>query len=95
MTVDVLAHRSIWSNTIDLLVKQGNSVGTNIIMERREMHEAIQPTMSLSHESAQELFNQLWHLGYRPLDGTGNQGHIAAIQYHLEDMRKLAFGNTI
>jgi len=27
----------------------------------------------------------------RPKDGTGNSGHTGAIEYHLEDMRKLVF----
>jgi hypothetical protein len=45
----------------------------------------------LSNDQTQSLFNQLWKLGYRPKDGTGNSGHIEAIKYHLEDMRKIAF----
>ncbi len=41
--------------------------------------------------SLQSLFNQLWNIGLRPKDGTGNSGHVESIRYHLEDMRKLVF----
>lgn len=50
-----------------------------------------EPFMTLSRETMESLFQQLWSLGFRPKDGTGNAGHIAAMQYHLEDMRKLVF----
>lgn len=49
------------------------------------------PTFCITHEQTQQLFNELWNMGYRPADGTGNSGHIAAVSYHLEDMRRLVF----
>lgn len=49
------------------------------------------PTFSMKESEAQELFDELWRAGLRPRDGTGNSGHIEALKYHLEDMRKLVF----
>lgn len=49
------------------------------------------PFMEISQDDMQAMFDQLWTLGFRPLDGTGNGGHIEAMKYHLEDMRKLVF----
>ncbi len=47
--------------------------------------------LTLSEDDMQAMFDQLWTLGFRPQDGTGNGGHIEALKYHLEDMRKLVF----
>lgn len=52
-----------------------------------------EPTTVLSRDEMQAMFNQLWKLGFRPMDGTGNSGHIEAMRNHLEDMRKLVFDN--
>lgn len=42
---------------------------------------------SISRRNIQKLFNDLWLAGFRPTDGTGNSGHIGALNRHLEDMR--------
>ena len=57
--------------------------------------EYLEPAGVLSHGATQELFDSLWKQGFRPKDGTGNSGHIAAVQYHLEDMRKIAFDKSV
>lgn len=57
----------------------------------KEGLEIREPFLDLNSEDAQGLFNQFWNAGFRPKDGTGNGGHIDALKYHLEDMRKLAF----
>lgn len=54
------------------------------------VHEA-QPTVRVFPEDLQNIFNQLWRMGFRAKDGTGNGGHIEAMKYHLEDMRRLVF----
>lgn len=50
-----------------------------------------EPTFRLTQPAAQLMFEHLWRLGFRSKDGTGNAGHVDAIKYHLEDMRKLVF----
>lgn len=49
------------------------------------------PTIQLHDEQAQEFMDQLWRLGFRPREGTGSAGSLAATERHLEDMRKLVF----
>lgn len=51
------------------------------------------PTTEMQRKELQSLFNELWQAGFRPNDGTGNSGHVEALKYHLEDMRKLVFKN--
>ena len=50
------------------------------------------PTVSLEREDAQKLMNSLWDAGIRPRE-MGTAGQLAAVSYHLEDMRKLVFDN--
>lgn len=62
--------------------------------ERPEEGLIIKPLAVISSrntEVLQNLFNDLWREGFRPADGTGNAGHLEAIQGHLDDMRKIAF----
>lgn len=37
----------------------------------------------------QELMDSLWQCGFRPTEGTGSAGSLAATQAHLKDMRTL------
>ena len=83
--------RNFWNDAVDILLVQGKSVAAPLTMIPREEGMLLQPTLTLHQEDAQSLFNQLWAQGFRPKDGTGNSGHIASMQYHLEDMRKLVF----
>jgi hypothetical protein len=55
------------------------------------MGRSIEAFTTLGTEMAQDLFNDLWQMGFRPKDGTGNSSHIESLKYHLEDMRKLVF----
>jgi len=46
---------------------------------------------SMSMTEAQRLIERLWDCGLRPTQGAGSAGQLSATQYHLEDMRKIAF----
>ena len=48
-------------------------------------------TFTLSESRAQQLMDTLWREGFRPTEGTGSAGALAAVQKHLEDMRTLVF----
>lgn len=48
-------------------------------------------TFRLSHQETQGLFDQLWQMGYRPSDGTSNEGALKATKAHLVDMQRLVF----
>jgi len=70
-------------------------IATGIEVEELEDSERYtvpwKPFMKLNKKTVQDLFNQMWSAGFRPKDGTGNSGHVEAMKYHLEDMRKLVF----
>ena len=53
--------------------------------------EIIQPFMALGDEDTQSLMDELWRVGFRPREGTGSAGALAATERHLEDMRTLVF----
>lgn len=87
-----------WSNAIDfvLFARHGDKIAhsTKIEMyvpEKSEEGLSIEPTFSLQSEEVQELMDRLWQLGFRPSEGTGSAGALAATQKHLEDMRRLVF----
>lgn len=60
-----------------------------------EEHPAVlsKPTFCLEKDGAQQIFNRLYQLGFRPTDGNGSPGHIESVKYHLEDMRALVFNS--
>lgn len=53
--------------------------------------EIIDPTFQLRIEDAQNLMDNLWHVGLRPSEGSGSAGSLMATQKHLEDMRAIVF----
>lgn len=91
----LLVHEEPWGNTTGIAyfeVREGQPyVAKKLEFTKPQAWEAITPTFNLARDQVQDLFNELWRLGYRPKDGTGNSGHVEAIKFHLEDMRKLVF----
>lgn len=66
-------------------------VAEPLVMKRTKRGQITEPCVRLEQNEAQQIFDLLWREGYRPKDGSGNSGHIEALKYHLEDMRKLVF----
>jgi hypothetical protein len=87
-----------WSDSVEfmLMTTSGSgvvSVGSSITMTTVEHGELIaHPTFRLTRMEAQQLLENLWQCGLRPLDGTGSVGQLGATERHLEDMRRLVFG---
>lgn len=50
-----------------------------------------QAALELSTEDGQALIDELWHAGFRPTEGTGSAGAMAATQAHLKDLQRLVF----
>lgn len=70
------------------------SVGLPVVFQQQSALDAsltLAPTMMLAPDAAQELMDELWQCGFRPTEGTGSAGSLAATQRHLEDMRALVF----
>lgn len=76
------------------LAREGNAYLNQMTWTVQPEGFVVQPAAVFEKQDMQNLFNKLWELGFRPKDGAGNSGHVAAIQYHLEDMRKLVFKAT-
>jgi hypothetical protein len=45
----------------------------------------------ISPDDAQGLMDELWRVGFRPTEGTGSAGSLAATERHLSDMQRIAF----
>ena len=58
--------------------------------EGRSLVALRDPAFTLSFESAQRLMDELWRCGIRPTE-EGTAGQVAAMQAHLQDMRKIVF----
>lgn len=52
----------------------------------------IQPTLRISPDAAQGLMDSLWNCGFRPTEGSGSAGSLAATERHLKDMTTIAMG---
>lgn len=49
------------------------------------------PAMQITPDDAQGLMDELWRAGFRPTEGTGSAGSLAATERHLADMKAIAF----
>jgi hypothetical protein len=53
-----------------------------------------EPALRIDRDAAQQLMDELWHVGLRPTEGSGSAGSLAATERHLADMRHLVFKTT-
>ena len=51
----------------------------------------VNPTFPIEFEQAQQLMDDLWAAGLRPIEGAGSAGQLAATEAHVGDLRKLLF----
>ena len=85
-----------WGEYIEMHIRQDldkkYAIGKPIVMEvKEEPFVSSPPALTFDSSHAQQLMDELWRIGFRPSEGTGSAGALAAVQYHLEDMRKLVF----
>ena len=81
-----------YSNNIYIVQKEGNrvtSVAKVLEMETRKMGKVYPPTFEITDEEAQCFMDELWRVGFRPTEGTGSAGSLAATEKHLNDMRNI------
>ena len=84
--VQVRAQSAPWHSGVEIVIRDGMRVGTNITMETVEEGSIVNPTMKITRETAQLLFDDLWYCGFRPSGGVHNEGQLKATQDHLKDM---------
>ncbi len=61
------------------------------VLEDEEMHQEKLPCFTLKKDEAQYFMDELWNAGFRPTEGSGSAGQLAAVQAHLKDMQRLVF----
>ena len=96
MTTHIYAQSSPWNKRVELLICADidgkRSIARQVVMDVVEDYAYLpEPTLSLLPAEAQELMDGLWNCGYRPSEGSGSAGSLAATERHLQDMRKLVF----
>ena len=64
---------------------------TSIIFTKQKIGTWSEPLVNLQREEAQQLMDELWNAGIRPIGAAGSAGQLDAVKYHLEDMRKMVF----
>jgi hypothetical protein len=52
---------------------------------------SIPSLFDLTKDECIGLMDQLWDLGIRPSNGSGDNNAFESVKYHLEDMRRLVF----
>ena len=78
--------------SVELIVKGSeNAFVTNYTFTKVIPGHTVPPGMMLSETETQALMDRLWSCGFRPSEGTGSAGALAAVQMHLADMRRIAF----
>lgn len=90
-TFEFYINSEVWDPRIRIHIRQGKKYATNIVFEEKEPGAISSPLMSLQREEAQDLVDQLYAQGIMPNMAKGSSGQLTAVQYHLEDMRKLVF----
>ena len=78
-----------WRRGVEFLLVRGNKAAEPPVFVERDSAIECAPTFWLPPESAQQLMDDLWNCGFRPTEGTGSAGALAATQRHLDDMRAL------
>ena len=53
--------------------------------------DVTEPSLTLRDYEAQQLIDELWNIGLRPSQVDSSPNHIAALNAHLQDLRKLVF----
>lgn len=89
--IRVQCENSPWRRGVEFLVRHGRDHVGRLTFVPIVDGERMEPTFEMRREDAQELMDELWHAGFRPTEGSGSAGSLAATQRHLEDMRTLVF----
>jgi hypothetical protein len=89
----ISAVREPWSGRVELRFgvtrQEGYTVATTVDMVDVPNGAVIAPFLSLQPEAAQMLMDELYASGLRPGQEVNTQGRVAAMQAHIEDLRRL------
>lgn len=89
--IEFYINSEVWDPRLKLHMRQGKAYATQITFEEKDPKVLSSPLMYLEREEAQQLVDQLYAQGIMPNMAKGSSGQLTAVQYHLEDMRKIVF----
>jgi len=96
--MNIFLSKRPWSDRVEFLLReqQGDRhvVGEQVLLRTLTPADdgvVLPGTFALQDTVCQALVDQLWNLGFRPSEGSGSAGALAATQAHLADMRTIAF----
>lgn len=88
--------RETWSRSIAVHIGLRHADGSLAIAKplTLEVHPPDQalpdvPAFQLDDTAAQDLIDELWHLGIRPSEGHGSTGQLAAVEKHRDHLTRL------
>ena len=99
---EICCWREPWSGSVKFLLKHRSWTPESSIFSHASPITLVQltpknegmelpPTFSLNDEATQALMDEIWRAGFRPREGSGSAGSLAATERHLADMRHLVF----
>jgi hypothetical protein len=91
--IEIRCERFVFENKIALYLMHGNAVAKDILFTVVEPGMYVEPSLKIDNDCAQGLIDELWRCGFRPTEGTGSAGSLAATERHLKDMQKIAFNS--
>ncbi len=100
--LEIRAYRAPWNDGVELLIRnwdvsdnmQSQSVCTDMVFTKltpANEGQRLAPAITLHADRAQLLMDNLWTAGFRPSEGSGSAGALAATERHLKDLQHLVF----
>ncbi len=87
---EIRATRSYYGTHIDLFLKTGESIVTNLELKPYDDCTLYSPVVSMSAKYAQQLLDDLWYSGFRPTNVKESNEALDKMNSHLQDMRSIA-----
>lgn len=101
MTPIIKLQSSDWENEIRMALIYQDDTGAisyakpfSVMIVKKTDEDPIEPCWIMPKSTATQFFNEFWRLGFRPSTLADPASQVAAIQYHLEDMRRLVFDKS-
>jgi hypothetical protein len=89
--IRIFVQPNVCAQAVDLYIQYNGAWVQRFECVQVEDWDVKPVAMQLPDCQAQDLMDKLWMAGFRPTEGKGSAGALAATERHLEDMRKLVF----
>ena len=80
-----------WCAGVRFIIQDGKRYASSLKFEEIQEGRTYDYAPVMSDMDAQSLMDDLWGCGFRPSEGTGSAGAMAATQNHLKDLQRLVF----